>query len=693
MSVIPHSLTHTHTHTSCHTHPMIPNVYCVYFNTHRAKFSATASMGVIHAGHTSEAMTLLEPYLPPSAPAEGGEAPTVSSAGGYAEGGSLYALGLIHGSHAGSSTAKRLEASQFLRNHLRNSHANEVISHGAALGVGLTSFGSSDLDVVNELKELLYTDSAVAGEAAAYSMGMVLVGSGAGNASSSANEELTEIVTELRNYSRETHHEKIIRGISMCLALVNFGQEENADATIEEMRADRDPIIRYGAMYGLALAYCGTGSNKAIRILLHTAVSDVSDDVRMASVIGLALVLHKTPKRVPELVRLLLESFNPHVRYASCMAVGIAMAGSGDSESVALLEPMLTDMADHVRQGAILGTAMIYMQQGDSCNHRKIKTFRDKLASLVSDKHQTTLTKMGAIMSMGLIDVGGRNCALSLSSRNGFTKMTSAAGLVLWLQHWHWYPLMHMLSVAITPTVTVALNKDFKYPKKFEIVCNSKPSVYAYPKKLEEKKEETKKRVETVALSATAKNKARMARKRVKEEEEVGEAGEEGAMEVDKKTDDDGEEEETTEEEGKEKVESMDVDGGDDKAALASEETKPKKKREPEPTSFSVSNPARITMAQANVCAFDLSQRYRPIRPEEKPYGVIMLTDSTPDEEEDVSAVKSPAQEDEADPPEPFEWTPPDHPDHPDYVATTEAVEGSTATGVAADGDGDATKE
>jgi 26S proteasome regulatory subunit N2 len=650
-------------------------------------------MGVIHAGHTSEAMTLLEPYLPPSAPAEGGEAPTVSSAGGYAEGGSLYALGLIHGSHAGSSTAKRLEASQFLRNHLRNSHANEVISHGAALGVGLTSFGSSDLDVVNELKELLYTDSAVAGEAAAYSMGMVLVGSGAGNASSSANEELTEIVTELRNYSRETHHEKIIRGISMCLALVNFGQEENADATIEEMRADRDPIIRYGAMYGLALAYCGTGSNKAIRILLHTAVSDVSDDVRMASVIGLALVLHKTPKRVPELVRLLLESFNPHVRYASCMAVGIAMAGSGDSESVALLEPMLTDMADHVRQGAILGTAMIYMQQGDSCNHRKIKTFRDKLASLVSDKHQTTLTKMGAIMSMGLIDVGGRNCALSLSSRNGFTKMTSAAGLVLWLQHWHWYPLMHMLSVAITPTVTVALNKDFKYPKKFEIVCNSKPSVYAYPKKLEEKKEETKKRVETVALSATAKNKARMARKRVKEEEEVGEAGEEGAMEVDKKTDDDGEEEETTEEEGKEKVESMDVDGGDDKAALASEETKPKKKREPEPTSFSVSNPARITMAQANVCAFDLSQRYRPIRPEEKPYGVIMLTDSTPDEEEDVSAVKSPAQEDEADPPEPFEWTPPDHPDHPDYVATTEAVEGSTATGVAADGDGDATKE
>mmetsp|Transcript_18770 Transcript_18770/g.37872 ORF Transcript_18770/g.37872 Transcript_18770/m.37872 type:complete len:1131 (-) Transcript_18770:52-3444(-) len=625
-----------------------------------AKFSATASMGVIHASHTTEAMTLLEPYLPPSAPADdpNAEHPTVSATGGYAEGGSLYALGLIHGSHAGSSTEKRSEASTFLRKHLRNSHANEVISHGAALGVGLTSFGSADLEVVGELKELLYTDSAVAGEAASYAMGMVLVGSGAGNASSSAGEELAELVAELRNYSRETHHEKIIRGIAMCLALVNYGQEENADATIEEMRGDRDPIIRYGAMYGLALAYCGTGSNKAIRILLHTAVSDVSDDVRMAAVIGLAFVLHKTPERVPDLVRLLLESFNPHVRYASCMAVGIAMAGTGDSDSVALLEPMLTDMTDYVRQGALLGTAMIYMQQSDTCNNRKIKIFREKLANLVGDKHQTTLTKMGAILSTGLLDAGGRNCVISLGSRNGFTKMTSAAGLVLWLQHWHWYPLMHMFSLAVTPTCTIGLNKDFKYPKKFEVQCNSKPSVFAYPKKLEEKKEEKKKRVETVALSTTAKSKARLARKKAKEDAESGGDSAESAMDVDKKE----EEGESKKEEGKEeeKAEGMDIDGE------VAKEDKPKKKREPEPTSFRISNPSRITKAQAEVCAFDLDQRYRPIRHAEKPYGVIMLTDSTPGEEEDLGAVKTPAAEEEADPPEPFEWTPPGHPDHPD---------------------------
>ena len=125
-------------------------------------------------------------------------------------------------------------------------------------------------------------------QAASMALCMVLVGSGAGNVQASAADytDLGEVVAKLRNYSRETHHEKIIQGISLCLALVNYGQEEHADTTLEEMRGDRDPIIRYGAMYGLALAYCGTGSNKSIRILLHTAVNNVGGGGGVAGCAG-----------------------------------------------------------------------------------------------------------------------------------------------------------------------------------------------------------------------------------------------------------------------------------------------------------------------------------------------------------------------------------------------------------------------
>lgn len=189
----------------------------------------------------------------------------------------------------------------------------------------------------------------MAGEAAGIAIGLVLFGSGYSSTNymssdTPASDSLSELVQELKHYSRDTQHEKIIRGISMGLALMAYKQEEQADSTLEEMRRDHDPVLRYGANYGLALAYCGTGSNNAVRILLHAAVSDVSDDVRMVAVIGLAFVLYQTLEHMPQLVKLFLESFNPHVRYALCISVCIAMAGTGDAESISLLEPMMEDI-------------------------------------------------------------------------------------------------------------------------------------------------------------------------------------------------------------------------------------------------------------------------------------------------------------------------------------------------------------
>ena len=80
-------------------------------------------------------------------------------------------------------------------------------------------------------------------------------------------------ITELLNYAHETKHEKIIRALSIALAMMVYGKEESSDVLIEQMTRDRDPIIRYGAMYATAMAYCGTADNSAVRRLLHVAVS------------------------------------------------------------------------------------------------------------------------------------------------------------------------------------------------------------------------------------------------------------------------------------------------------------------------------------------------------------------------------------------------------------------------------------
>lgn len=96
----------------------------------------------------------------------------------------------------------------------------------------------------------------------------------------------------------------------------------------------QDPILRFGGVFAIGMAYRGTDNNGAIQKLLHFAVSDVSDDVRRAAVMNLGFVLLGVPDQCPAIVSLLAQSYNPHLRYGAAMAVGIACAGSGTNTSL-----------------------------------------------------------------------------------------------------------------------------------------------------------------------------------------------------------------------------------------------------------------------------------------------------------------------------------------------------------------------
>lgn len=173
-----------------------------------AKFSATAGLGVIHKGYFEQGMTILGPYLPQS----GGESGVQGAA--YQEGGALYALGLINAG-CGSSVVG------YLRDTLKSS-SGEVVQHGAALGLGVAGMGSRSLETFEDLKTVLFTDSAVAGEACGYSMGLTMLGTAA-----------PEAVREMLVYARETQHEKIIRGLAVGVAFIYYGRQEEADQTIK----------------------------------------------------------------------------------------------------------------------------------------------------------------------------------------------------------------------------------------------------------------------------------------------------------------------------------------------------------------------------------------------------------------------------------------------------------------------------
>lgn len=126
--------------------------------TNWAKLTATASLGVIHRGHESESLALMQSYLPKE-----------SGPSGYSEGGGLYALGLIHANHGANII-------DYLLQQLKDAQ-NENVRHGGCLGLGLAAMGTHRQDIYEQLKFNLYQDDAVTGEAAGIAMGMVMLGS------------------------------------------------------------------------------------------------------------------------------------------------------------------------------------------------------------------------------------------------------------------------------------------------------------------------------------------------------------------------------------------------------------------------------------------------------------------------------------------------------------------------------------
>ncbi|CCL98292.1 uncharacterized protein FIBRA_00286 [Fibroporia radiculosa] len=527
--------------------------------TNWAKFSATAALGVIHKGHFEESMNILGPYLPHAGGADSG-----IPGAAYSEGGALYALGLVN---AGCGSGRHVE--EYLRSTLKTSQ-NEVVQHGAALGLGVAGMGGKNAETYDELKQSLFSDSAIAGEAAGYAMGLIKLGTGDADAAG-----------EMLQYARETQHEKIIRGVAVGLAFMFYGRQEEADQMVKTLITEKDPILRYGGVYTLALAYAGTSNNNAIRQLLHIAVSDTSDDVRRAAVTSLAFLLFKNPAQVPRIVQLLSESYNPHVRCGATLALGIACAGTGLQDAVEILEPMTKDSVDFVRQGAFIALGMVLVEQSEVSSPSLAST-RALYSKIVADKHEDPMARFGAALGQGLIDAGGRNVTISLQSRAGSRNTSAIVGMALFCQFWYWYPLAHCACLAFEPTAIIALDGTLQAPN-FDFISNAKPSLFAYPALTKPPKKEAVAKVATAVLSTTAKAKAREKKKAAAEGAD--------AMDMDEKAD-------------------ARKDGD---VEMKSEETQSTPKRK-EPSFEHLPNFSRIVAAQVPYISFPHDGRYQPVR-------------------------------------------------------------------------------
>lgn len=469
-------------------------------------------------------------------------------------------------------------------------------------------------------------------------MGLVMLGS---------NSEMA--ITDMVSYAQETQHEKILRGLAIGISMTMFARLEEADKLIETLCNDKDPLLRRSGMHTIAMAYCGTGNNKAIRKLLHVAVSDVNDDVRRAAVEALGFILFRTPEQCPSVVSLLSESYNPHVRYGAAMALGICCASTGNKEAIALLEPMTNDPVNFVRQGALIASSLISIQQTEALCP-KVKDYRQLYSKVISDKHDDVMAKFGAIMAQGIIDAGGRNVTVSLQTRTGHTNLPAVVGMLVFTQFWYWYPLAHFISLAFTPTAIIGLNSNLQMPI-VQYKSNAKPSLYGYPAQMEEKKEKEREKVSTAVLSITAKAKKKEAEKKKDAKPEKMEVDEEKPAEAKKDT------KKEPAANGKDFIASVYFQYLTNLLLIFTEKTK-----EVESNFELLSNPARVIPQQLKVIQMLDGSRYTPFK-EIGIGGIILLKDNKSTEPEQIvehvkaGGPKIEEEEKEPEPPEPFEYT------------------------------------
>ena len=304
-----------------------------------------------------------------------------------------------------------------------------------------------------------------------------------------------------------------------------------------------------------------------------------------------------------------------------------------------MLMPMAkNDTVDMVRQGAMIALAMVYIQNNDS----RAQELRKHLRERVEDKLEPVMCKMGAILAAGILDAGGRNVTLSLRTRTGHKNMQAIVGLAMFLQYWYWYPLVHFISLAFTPTAVIGVNLDLKMPK-FSFKSNAPPSYFAYPPeaKVEAKKKEVK--VQKAKLSG-----ARRVRTGKKTR---GSLSASGSMEVDESP--------VPTPRGTGEIPALSSSAAMEVDSPATE--KPEEKPVKEPNFEFLQNPARVTRAQFRHITYDVDERYKPVS--EMAYGVVVLRDLKPGVEEDLITTTVPSgatrpadEEEEPAPPEPFEF-------------------------------------
>lgn len=416
--------------------------------------SATASMGMLLRWDVEQGLERIDKFT--------------YAAEDNVKAGSLLAIGIL-------MSGVRMEAEPAF--HLLGDEKNlgsdkRPVRVASIMGLGLSYAGTNKEELLETLLPIVEDTSLdmQLSAMAALSLGLIFVGS--------SNHKVSEaIINTLLDEDREKQlKDKWTRFMSLGLALLFFGRQEEVDVVLETLKAIDHPMAKPAAVLAEVCAWAGTGTVLKLQELLHICNDHIEDGedkkgdelLQVYAVLGLSLISMGEEVGQEMVLRQfghLMHYGEPNIRRAVPLAMGLISPSNPQMKVYDTLSRYSHDNDNDVAINAIFAMGLL----GAGTNNARLAQLLRQLASYY---HRDQNSLFMVRIAQGLLHMGKGTMSLNpFHTDRQILSRVAAAGLltvlvamidakqfILGESHY----LLYFIITAMHPRFLVTLDEDLK---------------------------------------------------------------------------------------------------------------------------------------------------------------------------------------------------------------------------------------
>lgn len=352
--------------------------------------------------------------------------------------------------------------------------SNIPMRMASIMGLGLACAGTNKEDLLEYLLPLVEDTSLdmQLSAMAALSLGLIFVGSG--------NDRVSEaIITTLMDEERQKQlKDKWTRFMSLGLALLFFGRQEDVEVILETLKAIDSPMAKPAAVLASVCAWAGTGTVLKLQELLHLCNDHIEDSekedkqgealIQTYAVLGLSLIAMGEEVGQEMVLRQfghLMHYGEANIRKAVPLAMGLISPSNPQMKVYDTLSRYTHDNDNDVAVNAIFAMGLL----GAGTNNARLAQLLRQLASYY---HRDQNSLFMVRIAQGLVHLGKGTMSLNpFHTDRQILSRVAAAGLltvlvamidakefVLGSSHY----LLYYIVTAMHPRFLVTLDEELK---------------------------------------------------------------------------------------------------------------------------------------------------------------------------------------------------------------------------------------